>query len=173
MPKTLLTLFLASAIICVAQGTAKQKQPDVKAPVATAKASNAPTADQIIDKYIQASGGREALGKLSSRVMKGEAELIGVAGKGEVEIYGKAPDKFMANLKLPGLGHLQYGYDGSNGWRRDPSAGIVDVRGLDLAYMAFDSEFRKELKIKERYSRQPCSLSAACAVVARRPSWSR
>jgi hypothetical protein len=153
MPKTLLTLFLASAIVGVAQRPAKQKRPDVKAPAAKAKASAAPTADQIIDRYVEASGGREALGKLSSRVMKGNAELVGAPGKGEVEIYTKAPDKLMADLTLPALGHLQYGYDGRNGWRRDPSAGLVDVRGLDLAYMAFDSEFHKELKVKERYTR--------------------
>lgn len=150
MPKTLITLFLLSAVIGLAQEPARQKQPDVKA---TATKAAAPTVDQIIDKYVQASGGKEALGKLSSRVLKGEAELLGVDGKGEVEMYTKAPNKVMGNLTLPGLGHLQYGYDGRNGWRRALSGGIVDVRGLDLAYMALDAEFPKELKLKERYTK--------------------
>lgn len=153
MSKTLLTLFFASILVSLAQGPAKQKPPEVKAPTTAAKVTATPTAEQIIDKYAQASGGKEAIGKVSSRVMKGEAELMGVPGKGEVEVYAKAPNKLMANLTLPGLGHLQYGYDGRNGWRRALSGGIVDVRGLDLAYMALDAEFPRDLKIKERYTR--------------------
>jgi zinc protease len=151
MKNSLLMFLLISVILGAAQGQAGQQKADPKAPAAPADATATPTLDQIIDKYVRAVGGKEALGKLSTRVRKGEAEIVGVQGKGEIEEYTKAPNKLMAKLTLPALGLLQYGYDGKTGWRRDPRAGIVDITGSELSYTAFDSTFNRELRLKELY----------------------
>ena len=52
-----------------------------------------PTVDQVLDKYVQAVGGRSAIEKLTTRVMKGKVEVPGTGESGKVEIYKKAPKR--------------------------------------------------------------------------------
>jgi hypothetical protein len=75
-----------------------------------------PTANQILDKYIQASGGAQKLAALTSWVAKGTYEGYNTYHvKVPVEIYAKAP----AQRSL--FAHTQIGdnsevFDGRNGW---------------------------------------------------------
>jgi hypothetical protein len=57
--------------------------------------SLAQTADEIIEKYIAATGGRAALSKLTSRVTTGTIALTTPVGvlKGAIEVYNKTPNK--------------------------------------------------------------------------------
>ncbi|MGA2076289.1 MAG: c-type cytochrome [Terriglobia bacterium] len=56
-----------------------------------AKPAAMPPADQIVDKYVQALGGAEALEKITSRVEKGK--LTGFGNREfPIEVYAKAPD---------------------------------------------------------------------------------
>ena len=47
---------------------------------AQAVSASLPTVDQVLDKYVQAIGGRDALDKVTTRVMKGSIELPGHNG---------------------------------------------------------------------------------------------
>src|SRR5215467_12372608 len=59
-----------------------------------AKAANKITADQILDKYIEAIGGAAAVGKLTSFVAKGTYEgYETLSEKVPVEIFGNAPNQ--------------------------------------------------------------------------------
>ncbi len=50
-----------------------------------------PTVDQILDKYVRAIGGKAAVEKITSRVMKGS--LVAPVGTAPLEIYEKLPNK--------------------------------------------------------------------------------
>ncbi|MGP0074754.1 MAG: photosynthetic reaction center cytochrome c subunit family protein [Bryobacteraceae bacterium] len=54
-----------------------------------------PTADQILDKYIQALGGADALSKITSYSGKGTSTTFGSDKSNPAEIYAKAPDKYV------------------------------------------------------------------------------
>jgi len=75
-----------------------------------AKPAAMPPADQIVDKYVQALGGAEALGKISSRVEKGN--LTGFGDRQfPIEVYAKAPDKRRSVMHMPN-GESSTAYDG-------------------------------------------------------------
>ncbi len=60
-----------------------------------------PAADQLLDKYLVAVGGAEALQKITSRVQRGT--LIAFGGRHfPVDVYSKAPDR----LSVPGHVHM-------------------------------------------------------------------
>lgn len=147
MRKILVTLLLTLAAVGVVRAQGEQPKQNVKAPAAPV----VPTVDQIIDKYVQAVGGKEAFGKLSSRVRKGTLEIVGTPIKGATETYEKGPNKKMTKTTLPDMGSIQQGYDGKSGWRLDPNTGLNDARGGELADLAFDSEFNREIRMKELY----------------------
>ena len=69
-------------------------QPEHAEAAQTASAAAAPTADRILEKYVAAVGGAEALHKISSRISKGNIAVMG--REIPIEVFAKAPDKRMS-----------------------------------------------------------------------------
>ncbi len=63
---------------------------------------NAPTADQILDRFINAVGGAENLAKLNSFVAKGTYSGFDTSDdKVPAEVYAKAPDRRATIVHVP------------------------------------------------------------------------
>jgi hypothetical protein len=141
----------AMPLAASALGQAKTRP--TKAPeTGTAKtAVSEPTVDQILEKYVQALGGREALEKITSRVTKGTLEAPDL--KGEIEIYAKAPNKLLIVQDVEGIGVSRDGYDGQAAWAENPMFGVREKSGPELAAVAISSDFHAPLKIKQHYSK--------------------
>jgi photosynthetic reaction center cytochrome c subunit len=80
---------------------------------AETKSSDAPTAEQLLDKYVQAAWGEAAIDKVHSRVMKGTIDFSGMSLP--IDIYAKDP------LKRISFTHMAEGenvtaFDGREGW---------------------------------------------------------
>ena len=87
---------------------------------------NTPTAEEIINHYVEAVGGEEALLKIKSRVSTGTIELpMGL--NGTVEIYEQAPNRTSLIMNLEGFGIVQQTYDGKLRWMQDPVRGYLDL----------------------------------------------
>ncbi len=71
-----------------------QEKPAETKPAATAE-TRLPLADEVLDKYVEALGGKAAFEKLTSRVMKGDFELTTMGVTSVAEIYAKAPNKWL------------------------------------------------------------------------------
>jgi photosynthetic reaction center cytochrome c subunit len=80
---------------------------------------NAPSADQVLDKYIQAIGGMQQLAKLTSFVGKGTTQAY-AEDKYPAEVYVKAPNQF-ATITHTEAGDRTTNFDGRNGWVAMPS----------------------------------------------------
>src|SRR5438105_7612933 len=77
-----------------------------------------PPADQLLDKYLNAIGGAEALQKVISRVQKGT--LIAFGGQHfPVDVYSKAPEKRLTVMHLAN-GDSVTAFDGKQGWLSVP-----------------------------------------------------
>jgi carboxyl-terminal processing protease len=124
---------------------------DAKAPEKTA--TTLPTIDEIFEKYVTARGGKAALEKVSSRVTRGKAEISSMNLTGTTELFEKAPNKAITNIHVPGLGLMQRGFDGTKGWWQDSMRGYIKFEGYGLNEIRRESNFYKELKLKELYNR--------------------
>jgi hypothetical protein len=103
----------------------------------------AQTADEIIDKYLAASGGRAALAALQSRVSAGTLTIstpIGDLG-GTIEVYSKAPNKSRTLIKMDltsvGAGQVvnDQRFDGTAGYVIDTINGNREITGDALEAM--------------------------------------
>ena len=83
--------------------------------IPAAAAGNAPTVDQVFQKYIQALGGAQRLAGLTSYVAKGTSLLFGEADSNPVEIYAKASNQ-LAMIVHEQEGDLARTFDGRDGW---------------------------------------------------------
>jgi len=92
--------------------------PKTEAGNAAVAAKPLPTADEILDKYLQAAGGRAAVEKITSRVEKGSLTIPG-GPEIPIDIFAKAPEMRIA------IAHMRQGdnvtaFDGHAGWLGNP-----------------------------------------------------
>lgn len=73
-----------------------------------------PNAGEILDKYVQAIGGADALHKITTRVEKGMLTGFGPSGM-PVEVLAKAPDARVTLVQTP-RGQSVTAYNGQTGW---------------------------------------------------------
>ncbi len=73
-----------------------------------------PNAGEVLDKYVQAIGGADALHKISTRLEKGTLVGFGPTGM-PVEVYAKAPDARVTVVQTP-RGQNVTAYNGQTGW---------------------------------------------------------
>ena len=145
--KTSITFaFLTLTIVCAtATRGAGQK---VNEPDAT------PALDQLLEKYVEAIGGRAAIQKIASRVSKGTFQLSGLGAKGTVELYEKAPNKSVLIMAIPGIAVVQEGFNGTIAWEIEPGNNSPrDKMGNELAEARHEADFYKSLKLKQQYPR--------------------
>jgi hypothetical protein len=100
-----------------------------------------PSASNVIARYVEAIGGREAVLKHASRRAVGTFSMPGQGINGTVELVAARPDRFLLKVVLGGLGELQTGYDGSIGWMLNPITGPMVLEGKQLQQLRFEAEF--------------------------------
>ena len=82
------------------------------------------SADQVFDKYLQALGGTERLGRLSSFSARGTYSGFDTAfEKVPVELFAKAPNQQSTIVRLTG-GVSTRTFDGRNGWMAGPDTPV-------------------------------------------------
>jgi photosynthetic reaction center cytochrome c subunit len=109
-----------------------------------------PGVEQILERYVQASGGRQAVERVTSRVWKGSR--VGADGVlVPEEVYAKAPNKLLTITSYPNM-VFRTGYDGARGWALS-NQGARDIPPEMLAQLRREAEFYKETRLKEIYSK--------------------
>jgi hypothetical protein len=117
-----------------------------------------PSAEQILDKYIQAAGGAQRLAGLTSFVGKGTSlGFGGFGGGGEVQIFAKAPDQRAMLIEFkdnPDRGDSIRTFNGRAGWIKTPLAvlGEYQVSGGDLDGARLDAQLSFPGQIKRALS---------------------
>ena len=115
----------------------------------------APSAESILDKYIEAAGGAQRLAGLTSFVGKGTSVSFGgFGGGGDVELVAQAPDKRATIIifkEETGRGDQIRAYDGRTGWLRTPLnvLGEFQLTGTDLDGARVDAQLSFPGQIKQ------------------------
>jgi zinc protease len=109
------------------------------------------TAEQIVEKSIEATGGRKAMEQLSSTYAKGLMEFKAQEMHGIIERYAKAPNKQLTVTNLEGVGETRQGFDGRVAWTQDPTGRVTEVTGTALEDLKRDAAFDAPLKWREQY----------------------
>jgi len=116
-----------------------------------------PSADQILDKYIQALGGAQRLAGLTSFVATGASlGYGGFGGDGEFTIFAKAPNQRTTLISFkdhPERGDSVWAFNGTTGWIKTPRGLLADYEliGEELdgarldAQMAFPGQIKQVL----------------------------
>ena len=102
-----------------------------------------PTPDDIVARYVQAIGGADALGKVTSRKATGTATVTTAVGdlSGPIEVLTKAPNMTHVSITLDlsamGAGSLDIvqRFDGRSATMSNSMQGDVEITGTQLENM--------------------------------------
>lgn len=120
------------------------------APNPSSAAETLPSVKQILDHYVQALGGADALNKINTRIAKGSR--IGADGiLVPEEVYQKAPDKLLTITSYPQV-VFSNGYNGAAAWGHSSREGATPLPDQLIAQIKRDAVFYKELKTEQLYS---------------------
>ena len=120
------------------------------------QAPDAPSADQVFDKYLQAIGGAQKAAAVTSIVLKGEYQGY-AEPKAPVDIYVKAPNQ-QAPSQRTMIVHTDAGdrtttFDGTNGWIAAPAMDkpfpVIAFTGGDLDGVKLDAVLSFPAGIKQ------------------------
>jgi hypothetical protein len=141
--------------LACAQSAASASSDSKTTPATGASApASAPTltADQILENYIKAIGGRENWKKLTTRISTGTIDVPAMNLSGLVTVREKAPNRSIFTVNFNGA-VFQQGFDGTIGWSNDPQNGLREQAGEELAETKRDSDFYHPLDLKQMYSK--------------------
>jgi len=105
-----------------------------------------PTADAVIQKYVAAIGGADAIRKITSRVEKG-AILVG-GSQTPIEVLAKAPHE-RVTITHSENGDSFTAFDGTAGWMGNTGRPAREMSPAESGASALDAEFALALRLKE------------------------
>ena len=148
---TRLNLLLASGFLAAAPllGTPAiaQSEQDSKAK----ETSELPTPQEVIDRFIEVTGGMEAYKAHRYRTSKGYFEMPAMGMRGAMVVHQAQPNLMVASIDIPGMGSMKTGYNGTTGWSTNPMQGPMIMEGKQLDQIKREADFFGSVDILKNF----------------------
>ena len=105
------------------------------------RAASLPPAWQVIERHLDAAGGRAAFLKLQSRDVWAHYQLPARHLDGDLRVFSARPDRLVIRTEYGDLGTGVTGFNGSIGWTIQPGGRAALVTGGELADLHADAVF--------------------------------
>lgn len=115
-----------------------------------------PKGEAILDKHLEAMGGREAYKKLRNRVTKGTFSIPGMIAKAKMTTYAAAPQKQYVLIESDMIGKIESGTDGETVWEVTTMMGPQVKKGDERAFGLREAMFHLILDWKKMYKSAEC-----------------
>ena len=149
----LIAIVLTSQLSCARFGSSRSRS--ATPPSAEEQAA----IDQILQRYEQALGGRQAIDAIKSYKMEGSFQIQGLSGK--ISGWRKEPDTTLTVLEFPLFGTLKKGFDGQTRWVQTPAGTVSDENAEEeIAEMERDAEVFSAGRIKSLFESMKLDYNA-------------
>jgi hypothetical protein len=118
-----------------------------------ARAQQLPPARQIVDRYVEAIGGRQLLAQQRFRRIVGEMSMPAMGMTMTMDSRFAHPDKFVVEMEMPGMGKMLSGFDGTNGWTLNSATGPKLLDGKELQQTIHQANFEGATDLVKAYPR--------------------
>ena len=106
-----------------------------------------PSADQVLDKYLAAIGGADAIRKIKTRIQKGTVDTGGE--RYPIEIYSEGPEKRLS-ISHPSFGESVTAFNGQAGWLTTPR-GVHPMNSSERQSARIDARIYLPVQLRELY----------------------
>ncbi len=117
----------------------------------SSKAKPLPTVQQVMDHYVSALGGRDAIFKHKSMTVRGMFEISDKGPALDRIAYYKG-GKMLYQVTLPNGGRYQEGFNGTVAWQISPSSGPAISEGDEVKSKERDADMYYPARIMDYFS---------------------
>lgn len=129
---------LAFAVLAMASAVAAQTKEKL------------PTAQEVLDRYVEVTGGRDALLRHKSMTVHGRYQVP--AQKSDFEtVFYTTDGKMLLKASLPGGKEYASGYDGQTAWDLHPDGKVVIHEGEEIKTIARDADMYYHLQVMKYF----------------------
>ena len=114
-----------------------------------AAADELPKGDTLIDKYVEATGGKAAYNKVHTSISTGTLEVMGQ--KGKLTTYAAEPNKQSVEIAFEGLGNMQEATNGDIAWSLSAMQGPRIKEGEEKADAMMQATHNADLHWKDLF----------------------
>ena len=115
-----------------------------------------PEAEQVLDTYVQVTGGKDAYAKLRNRVEEATVESVGSAAAISMTAYYARPDKAYFLIEVETLGKIEQGTNGGIAWESSPMTGPVIKEGAERERMLRLAKFDRATRWRKLFKKADC-----------------
>jgi len=108
-----------------------------------------PKAEEILDRYVAVTGGREAYQKRRTEVRTARLEVAGRDVAFTVTTYRALPGKAYTITEIPGVGKVEEGTDGEVAWSLSEARGPVVKAGFERDMALYGATLDVDLRWRE------------------------
>jgi hypothetical protein len=92
-----------------------------------------PSAESILDRYVQVTGGKQAYEQRKSEIAHGTVEFPALGIKGSMTRYAAQPDKYYYTVDIAAIGKMETGVNGAIAWENSAILGPRLKSGVERA----------------------------------------
>jgi outer membrane lipoprotein-sorting protein len=115
-----------------------------------------PNGEEVVRKYIEASGGQAAYDKIENRVTKMTVEFKNAGITLDATVFAARPNKFASTMTAAALGTISQGCNGEAAWSISDMQGPVVEQGAALENRLRDSRLDRMVYWKQAYQSVEC-----------------
>ncbi len=114
-------------------------------------AAELPSAESILDRALEASGGADSFAAVKSFKLMGNFEIPAQKIAGTLEILGAEGRRFAMGITIPGIGVERSGSDGTTVWSMSAMTGARILTGPERDRVVRDADLLRDLNWKTYY----------------------
>ncbi|MBN2433009.1 MAG: hypothetical protein JXQ27_16175 [Acidobacteria bacterium] len=112
-----------------------------------------PSAEAILDRYVEASGGQAAFDKIQNRIMKSSLEIVGAGISIDLTMYQAKPNKAYTLIDSAATGKMESGYDGETVWEISAMNGPQIREGKEKLTTESANIFDRDIYWRDAFSK--------------------
>src|SRR5580700_7005856 len=122
-------------------------------PAGPAFSADVPTAEAILDRFVEVTGGKAAYEDRKTEVVHGTVEFAAVGLKGTMVEYFEEPGKFYMAMDLAGIGKIETGLNGGVAWENSVLQGARIKTGEEKAQTLREADMNNFSHWRQVYSK--------------------
>jgi hypothetical protein len=112
-----------------------------------------PSAESILDRYIEVTGGKAAYQARKTEIATGRLEFAAAGIKGAIVQYSAEPEKYYSTLDIDGIGQVEMGVIEGVAWEKSALLGARIKQGEERAQALREARMNAPYHWRDLYTR--------------------
>lgn len=120
---------------------------------ASAFAADLPSAETLLDRFVEVTGGEKAYAARKSEIARGTIEMAAMGIKGKFTRYAAEPDNYLVSMEIPAIGTVLSGVKDGVAWESSEFMGARIKTAVERGEALREARFNANAVWRELYTK--------------------